>query len=177
MNLEKLPSGSWRIRQEIKGKLFTETVGIVKPTIAEANNILADKYGLVIVDSRLRLPEELLRPTPNARRDKWKKAKAKKIAFVYIIENTDNGRIKIGMSCDVAKRVYDLETACGSKLVVLKTHKLPDIKLAFRFEAFLHKTFEPYRIHLVDGRWTEWYLGAAKDKILDVFTTEQEVSA
>ena len=67
---------------------------------------------------------------------------------VYVIENPENGRVKIGITDNIKKRLSALISACGSKLVL--RYLSPLIKEAGRLEKDLHGYFQPNRCY---GEW------------------------
>jgi len=74
--------------------------------------------------------------------------------FVYIIgEKKDGewtGKVKIGISEDVRKRIKAIQSCCPTELQIFGTFQVKDKTTAQRFELRLHKRFKKYHIH---GEW------------------------
>ena len=70
-------------------------------------------------------------------------SKIEETKCIYVILNTENGRIKIGMSSNVSKRFEALKYSGGCKLELLY-NTLPVVN-AYIFESRLHKIFSEYR--------------------------------
>lgn len=68
--------------------------------------------------------------------------------YVYIIENVDNGAIKIGVGNNPEKRLKQLQTGSVSELELVYTSYL--CSNAFEIEKIVHKKFEKYHIR---GEW------------------------
>lgn len=147
VSIEQLPSGNWRIRKMLHGWRFAKTLPY-KPTPEEAERIIADK----------------IEKDPHTR---WMNIKRKKTMFVYVIENAENGKIKIGVSSDVDRRIRDLKTASGADLILLGTVKHTTIEDGFQHERDLHNQFRDKRI-FVGGTRTEWFSHDIKDPVLDL---------
>ena len=77
---------------------------------------------------------------------------------VYAIEA--NGRIKIGKSHSVEKRLKALQSANPDKLFILKREVCPTHQDALNREQQLHKYFAQYRVR------GEWFDGCIKDELL-----------
>lgn len=74
--------------------------------------------------------------------------------FVYIIGEKKNGdwtgKVKIGISNDVKKRLKAIQSCCPTELQIFETFQVKDKLAAERFESKLHKRFKKYHIH---GEW------------------------
>lgn len=68
--------------------------------------------------------------------------------YVYIIENCDNGAIKIGVGNDPEKRLKQLQTGSVSELSIVYRSNL--CSNAFEIEKFMHSNFEEFHIR---GEW------------------------
>lgn len=78
--------------------------------------------------------------------------------FVYIIENKDNGAIKIGVATDPERRLKQLQTGSVSELeIVYQSYVCSN---AFEIEKNTHNKFENYHIR------GEWYDMSKSDVIL-----------
>ena len=78
--------------------------------------------------------------------------------FVYIIENVDNGAIKIGVGNDPAKRLKQLQTGSVSELSLVYQSNV--CSNAFDIEAECHHHFEKYHIR------GEWY-DVSKNEVIN----------
>ena len=77
--------------------------------------------------------------------------------FVYVIENMDNGAIKVGVAQDPEKRLAQLQTGSVSELcLVYQSYVCSN---AFNIESLVHQHFEDKHIR------GEWY-SASKDDVI-----------
>ena len=77
--------------------------------------------------------------------------------FVYVIENMDNGAIKVGVAQDPEKRLAQLQTGNVSELcLVYQSYVCSN---AFNIESLVHQHFEDKHIR------GEWY-SASKDDVI-----------
>jgi hypothetical protein len=67
--------------------------------------------------------------------------------FIYLIENTDTGHIKIGVSRKPHRRLKQLQTGNHIPLKMLGTIQVGN---AFEVESIIHKVFSKSRVH---GEW------------------------
>lgn len=69
---------------------------------------------------------------------------------VYLIQNEETLRVKIGFSSNVKKRRYFLQTASAENLKILATF---ESKYATKIETILHRTHHDKRLN---GEWFEY---------------------
>ena len=77
------------------------------------------------------------------------------VAYVYFIEAVGSGRVKIGRSTDVPKRLYTLDKAASSPFPFAFLGAVPESEFC---ETELHHRFAQYRVH------KEWF--TLSDEIL-----------
>ena len=63
------------------------------------------------------------------------------MGYVYLIEDTDNNRYKIGVTKDLDKRLRNLQTGNSNQLKFLCAYKT---NYPYRLESMLHRKFEQY---------------------------------
>ena len=73
------------------------------------------------------------------------KTQDKRKGFIYLIENTDTGNVKIGFSANPEKRLKELQSISGCSLRIIGTKKGTQAR-----EKELHRKFSQYRIR---GEW------------------------
>ena len=147
-SVERLKSGKYRLSKMVNRVRYQTTVKEL-PSRKEAELIF-----------------ERLKENKPPRRS-WSKALTKQQTYVYFIENTENHKIKIGLSTDVNTRLRDLKTACGAELVLLGTLEHKHLEEAFKTEHDLHTEFSEQRIY-VNGTTTEWFDGIIKNNVLHI---------
>lgn len=83
------------------------------------------------------------------------------MGYVYLIEDTDNNRYKIGVTKDLDKRLRNLQTGNSNQLKFLCAYKT---NYPYRLESMLHRKFEQYR------EINEWF-NLPKDIVFDFHST------
>ena len=86
--------------------------------------------------------------------------------FVYIIENVDNGAIKIGVGNNPEKRLNQLQTGSVSELALVYTSYI--CSNAFEIENKVHKYFKDFHIR------GEWY-NVSKDNVINFLEKQKFV--
>lgn len=79
------------------------------------------------------------------------------MGYVYLIEDVDNNRYKIGVTKDLDNRLRNLQTGNSCELKLLCTYKTD---YPYRLESMLHRSFEQYR------EKNEWF-NLPKDIVFD----------
>ena len=70
--------------------------------------------------------------------------------MLYLIENTTNSQIKIGISKNPKRRLKNLQTGNGDRLKLIAQFDVPNDR---HFEKRLHRAFWQFRKH---GEWFEF---------------------
>lgn len=70
--------------------------------------------------------------------------------FLYFVQETGSGYIKIGIARDVKKRLYELQTGNHNKLILLGLALFKSELAVRRFEQRLHNRFSGGRVR---GEW------------------------
>ncbi len=97
--------------------------------------------------------------------------------FLYVIQESRENFVKIGVSMDVDERLKVLQTANPGELSVLYTFSFPDPGQAHRQEDLLHQHFKHTRIKgewfgftkYMEGFFDEWDKGEEERGLLDVW--------
>lgn len=175
--VEQLGSGHFRITKMVHGVRYRKTVDIpVRPSKELAEAIIkpcipTDIYRHKPLPAQ-ELVEAIIRSNAeNSGVEKKRRNWTKQATFVYAIINSENGRIKIGVTSDVGRRVRDLKTSCGTRLYVLGKMLFANRKEAFAREKELHEMFGEYRVK-VDGNTTEWFENCILTSVIDCFCAE-----
>ena len=70
------------------------------------------------------------------------------MGYVYLIEDIDNKRYKIGVTKDLKKRLRNLQTGNSNQIQLLESFKS---EYPFRLETMLHNKFKQFH------HYNEWY--------------------
>lgn len=70
------------------------------------------------------------------------------MGYVYLIEDVDNNRYKIGVTKNLEKRIRNLQTGNSNKIVLIESYKT---EYPFRLETMLHTHFKQFH------HYNEWY--------------------
>ena len=70
------------------------------------------------------------------------------MGYVYLIEDLDNNRYKIGVTKDLEKRLRNLQTGNSNRIIIKESYKT---EYPFKLELMLHNKFKQFRYN------NEWY--------------------
>lgn len=70
------------------------------------------------------------------------------MGYVYLIEDLDNNRYKIGVTKDLEKRLRNLQTGNSNRIIIKESYKT---EYPFKLESMLHNKFKQFRYN------NEWY--------------------
>ena len=87
--------------------------------------------------------------------------------FIYLIENEDNGYIKIGIGVNPNQRIKALQTGSTGKLKLLYKK---EVQFASKIESVLHRQYKEQRI---SGEWFDLYGFDLKDIYYQIDVTEK----
>jgi hypothetical protein len=71
------------------------------------------------------------------------------MSFIYLIQNLETSRYKIGISKNPTKRIKTLQTGSGEELKLINTYETPNAR---KIESILHNIYESKR---TIGEWFE----------------------
>ena len=88
-----------------------------------------------------------------------------KKTFIYVIEESGNGYVKIGISNEPSRRLADMQTGSPYDLTLLLVLEVEDAAVT---ESFLHEVLEKFRIR------GEWFDGSClNDPIFSMYEKKQ----
>lgn len=88
--------------------------------------------------------------------------------FVYLIENPENKKLKIGFTLDYLGRIRQLRNECGADLRLIGIRYEKSKREAKASESNLHHIFDKSRF-CIGGVKTEWFSGEIRDEALKWF--------